>query len=395
MNLQGIPSISDLPMTGQRVLMRVDFNVPLQDGEITDDTRIRAALPSINHVIEEGGRLVLMSHLGRPKGKPNPVFSLEPVARRLAELLDVGEVTLTDSCVGDGAKRVVFESRESQVVLLENLRFHSGETENDDKFAQTLASYGEVYINDAFGTAHRAHASTVGVTKYIRKKGAGLLLKKELTALGGLLGEVERPYVAVLGGAKVSDKLDIIESLLQKVDVLLIGGAMANTLAAAVGGTYGNSLVELDKFPLARDLLARAEQRNVKLIIPDDVVVAAGLDATESTVVDASAVPDGQMALDIGPKTREKYKEFLSRAKTVFWNGPMGVFEKEPFAEGTFAVARAIAGSTAFSVTGGGDSVAAVRKSGLERGFDHISTGGGASLKLIEGKPLPGIAALS
>lgn len=395
MNFASVPKIKDIPLEGQCVLMRVDFNVPLENGKITDDTRIKAALPSINFALNKGARIVLMSHLGRPKGQPNPAFSLEPIAIRLAELLDVGEVTLTDSCVGDGARRVIRDLREGQVALLENLRFHPGETANDDKFARELATGADVYVNDAFGTAHRAHASTAGVTKYIRIKAAGLLLEKEIAALGSLLGEVRRPYVAVLGGAKVSDKIGIIENLMSKVDTLIIGGAMANTFAASLGGAMGSSLVEGDKLPLARDLLARAESKGVKLLIPTDAVVADGPDAVETAVVPLNQIPDGKMALDIGPVSRAAFAEALELAGTIFWNGPMGMFEKEAFSQGTFSMAKAISGAAAFSAVGGGDSVAAVHKAGLEKGFDHISTGGGASLKLLEGKVLPGIAALS
>jgi phosphoglycerate kinase len=338
--------------------------------------------------------LVLMSHLGRPKGTPMPEYSMEPVAARLAEILDIDEVVLTDSCVGDGARRVVLDLRDGEVAVLENLRFHPGETANDDKFAKDLASLGDAYVNDAFGTMHRAHASIVGVAKHIQKKAAGFLLEKELSSFGRLLGEVERPYVAVLGGAKVSDKIEMIESLLKKVDTLIIGGAMANTFAAAAGGRMGKSLVEKDKLPLARDLLLRAEQKGVRLMIPVDALSAADVNADAANTVSMKSIPDGELALDIGPETRAEFKEVLGLARTIFWNGPMGLYEKDLFAGGTYAVARAISGSAAFSVVGGGDSVAVVKRAGLEKGFDHVSTGGGASLKLIEGKVLPGIAAL-
>lgn len=394
MDINAIPKLEDMAVASQRVLIRVDFNVPIENGKITDDTRIRAALPSINYALEDGARVILMSHLGRPNGKPNPKYSLEPVAARLAELLDVGEVTLSDSCVGDGARRVVLDLRDGQVALLENLRFHPGETSNEDKFARDLAALADVYINDAFGTAHRAHASTVGVPRHIRRKGAGMLLIKELKALSSLHGEVARPYVAVLGGAKVSDKISIIENLMNRVDVLIIGGAMSNTFAAATGGSLGNSLVESKNLPLARDLLTRAESRGVKMLIPEDAVVADNPDASECEVVPIRQVPSGKMALDIGPRSRTQFREILGKAGTIFWNGPMGMFEKDLFSAGTIAIAKAISGAAGFSVVGGGDSVAAVRRAGLEKGFDHVSTGGGASLEFLEGKTLPGILAI-
>lgn len=394
MDLSKIKKLGDLEVGGKRVLVRVDFNVPLKDGVITDDTRIRAALPTIENLIGRGARVVLMSHLGRPKGKPEAKYSLEPVAARVAELLAAGEVALSDSCVGDGARRVVLDLRDGGVAMLENLRFHAGEEKNDDKLAKELAALGDVYVNDAFGTAHRAHASTAGVPSILRDKAAGFLMEKEVSALGRLLGEVDRPYVAVLGGAKVSDKIGIIENLLSRVNALVIGGAMANTFVAATGGALGTSLVETDKLPLARDLLGRAEAKGVKILLPTDAVVAAGPDATLTSVVPSNAVPAGMAAFDIGPASRAKFREVIGRAGTILWNGPMGMFEKPQFAEGTTAMAKAIAGSSAFSVVGGGDSVAAVMQSGLEKGFDHISTGGGASLEMLEGKILPGIAAL-
>lgn len=395
MNFSNLPKLKDLEVDGRRVLVRVDFNTPLKDGVITDDTRIKAALPTINYLLENGARVVLMSHLGRPKGKPVPEFSLEPVAKHLAELLDVGEVALTDSCVGDGARNVVQSLREGQVCLLENLRFHEGETKNDDKLAKELASFADIYVNDAFGAAHRAHASTAGVAKHVRIKAAGFLLEKEIKSLGALLKEVERPYVAILGGAKVSDKIEIIENLLERVNTLIIGGAMANTFIAAKGGKLGNSLVEADKFPLARDLMTRAESKGVLLALPTDAVAAEGPDATETQVVPAGEIPEGTAAFDIGPESAAAFKEIIGKAGTILWNGPMGMFEKSVFAEGTLSVAKSVAGCSAFSVVGGGDSVAAVRQSGLERGFDHVSTGGGASLEMLEGKILPGIAALN
>jgi len=372
MDLSAIPKVNDIEVESRRVLVRVDFNVPREGGQVSDDTRIRAALPTIGNLLERGARVVLMSHLGRPKGKHVPDLTLEPVAARLAELLEIGEVTLTDSCVGDGARRVALDLRDGQVALLENLRFHVGETVNDDKFARELASLADVFVNDAFGTAPRAHASTVGVAAHVHDKAAGLLLEKEIDALSKLLGEVERPYVAVLGGAKVSDKIGIIENLLAKVDTLIVGGAMANTFTAATGGELGASLVEQDKLPLARDIVGKAESQGVKLVLPSDAVVAKSPDAAETTIAKAGRVPAGMMSLDIGPQSVAAFKEAAGRAGTVFWNGPMGMFEKPAFAEGTMAMARAIAESAAFSVVGGGDSVAAVRKAGLERGFDHV-----------------------
>lgn len=395
MNLSTIKNLEDIEVAGKRVLMRVDFNVPLdEECRIVDDTRIVASLPSIKWIIENGGRLILMSHIGRPNGKTDPKLSLEPVAMRLAEYLESGEVTLTDSCVGDGAKKVIFDLRDGQVAMLENLRFHKGEMENDDKFARELANFGDIFVCDAFGSVHRSHASIVGVPRLIRTKAAGRLLAKEISAVGGLLGEVRRPFVAVLGGAKVSSKIGILENLMHRVNTLIIGGAMANTFIAATGGILGSSLVERDRLPLARDLIAKANSKGVKLLLPSDFIASQKVTSEEVKTVSAQDVPDGWMALDIGPDTCVKFKEALSRAGTIFWNGPMGMFEKSQFKKGTDFVARAIAGLSAFSVVGGGDSVAAIKKAGMEKGFDHISTGGGAALKLLEGKTLPGIAVL-
>ncbi|MCU0664040.1 MAG: phosphoglycerate kinase [Myxococcota bacterium] len=394
MDYSSIKRIKDIDVASRRVLVRVDFNVPIKDGKITDDTRIRAALPTINDLVTRGASVVLMSHLGRPKGKPEQKYSMEPVASRLAELLDNGEVLLTDSCSGDGARRVVFDLRDGQVALLENLRFHAGEEANDEKLSRELATFGEIYVNDAFGTAHRAHASTAGVAAFIRQKAMGFLMEKEVMALSKLLGEVTRPYVAVLGGAKVSDKIEIIENLMSRVDALVIGGAMANTFLAAKGMAMGSSLVETDKLPLARDIMARAEARKVRLLLPSDLVVAASPEAERGEVVSIDKVAPGKMALDIGPASSESFRELIMRAGTVFWNGPMGMFEKAPFAEGTLSMAKAAATSAGYTVVGGGDSVAAVNQSGLDHRFDHVSTGGGASLEMLEGKILPGLAAL-
>ena len=388
-----IKSIADLPIEGRRVFIRVDFNVPLTPAKgVADDSRIRASLPTIEHAVKRGARVVLASHLGRPKG-PTPGLSLEPVGARLAELLGK-EVLLTDEAVGDGARKVVNDLRDGDVALLENLRFFAGEEANDDGFARQLASYADIYVNDAFGTAHRAHASTAGMIKYVQEKGAGFLMLKEVQFLGRLLGEVERPYLAVVGGAKVSDKIAVLENLLGRVDAFLIGGAMANTFVKAKGGDVGKSKVEEDKMAVARAFLAKAEQRKVEVLLPSDAVAATSLDASEGTPVRADKVPSDMMALDIGPQAAAGFADRIARARTVFWNGPMGVFEKKPFAAGTLAVAKAVAACRGLTVVGGGDSVAAVNEMGVADQIKHISTGGGASLEFIEGKTLPGIAAL-
>jgi phosphoglycerate kinase len=390
-----IKTISELDIAGRRVFIRVDFNVPFSaSGAVSDDTRIRESLPTIKLAIEKGARVVLASHLGRPKGKPDKKYSLEPVAARLAELLGA-DVALTDEPVGDGARKVVNDLHAGSVALLENLRFSPGEEANDEGFARALASYTDVYVNDAFGTAHRAHASTAGIAKLLADKGIGLLMEREVKFLGKLLGDVERPFVTIIGGAKVSDKIGVLENLLARVDQLLIGGAMANTFLKAKGGKMGRSLVEDDKLALARAFLRKAEDANVDVLLPRDVVAAAGTKAESGRVVQAMSVPEELAALDIGPDTARGYGDAIARAKTIFWNGPMGVFESEPFAAGTLAVAQAVASTRgALSVVGGGDSVAAVQKSGLADKITHISTGGGASLEFLEGKKLPGLAAL-
>lgn len=389
-----IKSIAELPIEGRRVFIRVDFNVPLTPARgVADDTRIRESLPTIKHAIERGARVVLGAHFGRPKGKPNPKESLEPAAARLAELLG-REVLLTDEPIGDGARKVVSDLHEGDVALLENLRFHPGEEANDDGFARALAAFCDVYVNDAFGTAHRAHASTVGMVGHVAARGAGFLMLRELAMLGKLLGEVEHPFVAVVGGAKVSDKIGVLENLLGRVDAMIIGGAMANTFVKARGGEVGASRVEEDKLALARAFLKKAEEKGREVLLPRDVVYASSLEAVSGGTSPADAVPAGMMALDIGPDTARGFGDRLSRARTIFWNGPMGVFEKPPFAQGTFAIAQAIARSGAFSVVGGGDSVAAVQQSGLGAAITHLSTGGGASLELLEGKQLPGVVAL-
>src|SRR5580692_1379563 len=391
----GIKKISELDIAGRRLFIRVDFNVPLTaEGKVSDDTRIRESLPTIKLAIEKGARVISASHLGRPKGKTDKKYSLEPVAVRLAELLGA-DVTLSDEPVGDGARKVVNDLRAGAVALLENLRFSPAEEANDETFACALASYADVYVNDAFGTAHRAHASTVGMTKFVAQKGMGLLMEREVKFLGKLLGDVERPFVAIVGGAKVSDKIAVLENLLDRVNQLLIGGAMANTFLKAKGGHLGRSLVEEDKLAIARSFLKKAQAANVDVLLPRDAVAAAGIKAESGRVVQAMEIPEDLAALDIGPETSRGFADAIARAKTILWNGPMGVFESEPFAGGTMAVAKAVAAAPdALSVVGGGDSVAAVHKSGLADKITHISTGGGASLEFLEGKKLPGLAAL-
>ncbi len=388
-----IRHLEDLNLGGRRVFCRVDFNVPLDGSRVTDDTRIRAALPTIEHILEAGGRLVLASHLGRPKGERKPELSLEPAAALLAEMLGVGEVTLCDDCVGDGPRKVVGDLRDGQVAVLENLRFHPGEKANDENFARELAKLCDVYVDDAFGAAHRAHASVDALPRLMGEKGAGRLMQRELDALAKLRTEPARPYVAVLGGAKVSDKIGVLEELRQKVDTLIIGGAMANTFLAAAGHAMGRSLVEEDKLPLARALLQKADVGAVELLLPTDLRVADSLESQNPEVVGLDGI-DGRMALDIGPESAALFADRVRRAETVFWNGPMGLFEKKPFAAGTLAVAEAMAACPGYAVVGGGDSVAAVQQMGLAAKMGHVSTGGGASLEYLEGKPLPGVEAL-
>jgi len=390
-----IKTISDLDVQGRRVFIRVDFNVPLTPARgVADATRIKEALPTIRFAMERGARVILASHLGRPKGKPNPEYSLMPVAAYLADLLDK-EVVLADEPAGDGAKKVVSDLRDGGVAMLENLRFHPGEEANDESFARQLASYADLYVNDAFGTAHRAHASTVGMIKFVSDKGMGFLMDREVKFLGRLLGDVERPFVAIIGGAKVSDKLAVLENLLGRVNALFIGGAMANTFLKAKGGHLGRSLLEDDKLPLARSFLKKAEDRGVQVLLPRDVVAAAGTKSASGKVVSAMNVPEDLAALDIGPESAKAFADGVSSARTIFWNGPMGVFESEPFAAGTIAVAKALAATRGMlTVVGGGDSVAAIHKAGVAERISHISTGGGASLELLEGKKLPGLAAL-
>jgi phosphoglycerate kinase len=388
-----IARIDALDLRGRVTFIRVDFNVPLTpENEVSDDTRIRASLPTIQLAIEKGARVVLASHLGRPSGQRQPDMSLEPVGQRLAGLLDK-EVVFADDCVGDGVKKNIRDLREGDVLLLENLRFHKGEEKNDEHFARALADGVDVYVNDAFGTAHRAHASTVGMVRFVRDKGAGLLMMKELEHLGQILESPKQPFIAIIGGAKVSDKIGILTSLVERCNVVLIGGAMAYTFLRANRKKTGKSKIEADAVELAEKILKAASARKVQLLLPEDHVVAATFDehATPEVVTE---IQDDRMGLDIGPKTRERYRRVIQEAKTIFWNGPMGVFEWDAFAEGTMAVAQAVAESGAVSVVGGGDSVAALNKAGLEDKITHVSTGGGASMEFVEGKQLPGVKAL-
>ncbi|MGB8719664.1 MAG: phosphoglycerate kinase [Desulfobacterales bacterium] len=392
-------TVNDLDVKGKRVLMRVDFNVPLRDGKVANDARIRAALPTIRQIVQNGGRLVLMSHLGRPKGERNPAMSLAPCAPVLSQLLK-RPVAFVDDCLGAAVESAVAALADGDILLLQNLRYYEAETRNSLDFAAQLARLGDLYVNDAFGTAHRAHASTEGVTHYLEVCAAGLLMMKELDYLGRLLQNPEKPFVAVLGGAKISGKIDVIANLLPRVDRILIGGGMAFTFYKAKGFEIGASLLEEDRVGLARELLASAGD---KLVLPPDCVVAQTVDFAAHTVgelrtVDAEAIPAGWRGLDIGPKSLAAFGAILAPARTVVWNGPMGVFEIPQTAEGTYAVARILADITAggaVTVIGGGDSAAAVAKAGVEDKVSHVSTGGGASLEFLEGKVLPGVAALS
>lgn len=391
-----IKIINELDIAGKRVFIRVDFNVPQEEKTraIRDDSRIRAALPTILYALEQKARVILASHLGRPKGKRVAELTLLPVAERLSELLD-RKVIFPDDCIGDGVRKNVQELEECGVILLENLRFHPEEESNDPVFAEKLASLCHVYVNDAFGTAHRAHASTEGMVKYIKEKAAGFLMEKELKYLGQILENPGRPFIAIIGGAKVSDKISLIENLLTKVDAILICGGMAYTFLKANKLEVGKSLLEDDKINTARKLLERAGVKNIKMLLPKDHVVAPELsEGVASKVVSEKGIPRDQMALDIGPETIATFKEEIMNAKTVFWNGPAGAFELKPFDKGTVELARAIAESESLSVVGGGDSAAALRKAGLADRITHISTGGGAALEFVEGKNLPGVAAL-
>ena len=390
-------SIDDLDLDGKKVLMRVDFNVPIRDGKVDNDNRIVAALPTIRAALERGAAVILMSHLGRPKGQVKAEFSLRPVRDNLAQHLG-REVRFVEDCVGPRAEQAAADLKSGEVLLLENLRFHPGEQKPDTEpgFVEGLSRLGECYVNDAFGTAHRAHASMVGVAEQFDRRAAGYLMVKELDYFGQALASPGRPFVALLGGAKVSDKILLIENLLDKVDVILIGGAMAYTFLAAKGVAVGDSRVEDDKLDLARDLLAKAADKGVDLLLPTDHVCGRQFDeATEVRQVETTEIPAGWMGLDIGARTIELFGERIAAAGTIVWNGPMGVFEWPAFAEGTMALARACADSDAVTIVGGGDSASAAKKSGLADRFSHISTGGGASLELLEGKQLPGVAVLT
>lgn len=392
-------SIDNLNLKDKRVLVRVDFNVPLDENQrVTDDRRIKASLPTINKIVNDGGKAILMSHLGRPKGKIKPEFSLKPAAEKLSELLGK-DVKLAPDCIGDEVKKMIDGMNDGDVILLENLRFHLEEEKNDESFSRELAKFGDVYVNDAFGTAHRAHASTEGVTHFIDKCAAGYLMQKELDYLGSALSEPARPYCAILGGAKISGKIDVIMNLFDKVDTLIIGGGMAFTFFKAQGKEIGKSLLEEEKIGLANEVLKKAEESKIKFLLPVDVVVASQFkNDSPSETVKIDNIPPDKMGLDIGSETVKLFSDELLKSKTIVWNGPMGVFEMDNFAKGTFAVAKTLAEATAngaVTVIGGGDSAAAITKAGLDDKVSHVSTGGGASLEFLEGKALPGVEALS
>lgn len=392
-------SIDKINLEGKRVFVRVDFNVPLDENlNITDDIRIVESLPTIKKIINDGGKAILASHLGRPKGGPNPKYSLKPVAARLSELLNK-EVKLAPDCIGDEVKAMVDQMQNGDVLLLENVRFHPEEEKNDPEFSKKLSELADVYVNDAFGSAHRAHASTEGITKYVSTSVAGYLMQKELDYLGSAIANPERPFTAILGGAKISGKIDVINNLIDKVDTLIIGGGMAFTFFKAQGKEIGKSLLEEDKIELAKEILNKVSNSNVKFLLPIDVVVAPEFNNdSPSAVVSIDEIPSDKMGLDIGPKTVELFRDEILKSKTIVWNGPMGVFEMDNFAKGTFEIAKALADATeqgAVTVIGGGDSAAAIAKAGLKDKVSHVSTGGGASLEFLEGKILPGVAALN
>lgn len=394
MNALNKKTVEDIDVAGKKVLVRCDFNVPLKDGVITSDKRIVSSLPTIQYLLKNNAKVILCSHLGRPKGEVNPEFSLKPVAARLSELLGL-EVKMADDVVGESAKALAADLKDGEVLLLENVRFEKGETKNDPELSKKFADLAEIFVNDAFGSAHRAHSSTAGVAEHLPAV-CGYLIQKEIDFMGGALSNPKRPFVAILGGAKVSDKIGVINNLIDKVDTLVIGGGMAYTFFRALGHSIGTSICEEDKIDLAREMMEKAEAKGVRFLIPQDNRVGKEYDAnTESMVVDSDDIPDGWMGLDIGPKTEALFTEAVKGAGTVVWNGPMGVSEWDNFASGTIAVAKAVADSGAVSIIGGGDSAAAVQKLGFADKMSHISTGGGASLEFLEGKELPGIACLN
>jgi len=394
MNVLNKKSVEDIDVKGKKVLVRCDFNVKMENGVITSDKRIVASLPTIKYLLDNSAKLILCSHLGRPKGEFKPEFSLAPVAARLGELLGL-EVKMAKDVIGESAQSLAADLKEGEVLLLENVRFHAEETKNDPEFSKALASLAEIYVNDAFGSAHRAHSSTTGVADYLPAVG-GYLIRKELEYIGGALENPQRPLVAILGGAKVSDKIGVITNLMEKVDTLIVGGGMAYTFFAAKGYSVGTSICEEDKIDLAKEMMAKAEEKGVKFLIPvDNRLGKEYKEDTETMLVDSDNIPDGWMGLDIGPKTEALFADAIKGAGTVIWNGPMGVSEWKNFASGTIAVATAIAESGSISIVGGGDSAAAVQKLGFADKMSHISTGGGASLEYLEGKELPGIVALN
>ena len=389
-------TVDQLQVKGKHVLVRCDFNVPLKDGVITDENRITAALPTIQKLMQDGGKVILCSHMGKPKGEPKPELSLAPVAKRLGELLGKEVVfAKDDEVVGPNAKAAVAKMQDGDVVLLENTRYRKEETKNEDNFSQELASLADIFVNDAFGTSHRAHCSTVGVTKFVKESAVGYLMQKEIEFLGNAVENPTRPFVAILGGSKVSDKINVINRLLEKVDTLIIGGGMAYTFSVAMGGHVGNSLLEADKVEYAKEMMKKAKEKGVKFLLPVDTVIAQEFknDAPSKTVP-SGEIPDGWMGLDIGEESRKLFADAIQDAKTVVWNGPMGVFEFENFAAGTKAIAEAMANIDATTIIGGGDSAAAVNQMGYGDKMTHISTGGGASLEFLEGKELPGVAAV-
>jgi len=391
-------TIDDVQLQGKRVLVRVDFNVPMKDGKVTDDTRILESLPTIRKILADGGRAILMSHLGRPKGKVNPEFSLKPVAARLSQIIGK-PVIMAPDCIGEEVKKLAMAMKDGECMLLENLRFRPDEEENKEEFARSLAVLGDLYVNDAFGSAHRAHASTEGITRFIKPSVAGYLMQKELTYLGRAVSNPSRPYVAILGGAKISGKIDVIQNLLGVVDTLLIGGGMMFTFYKAQGLEIGKSLLEADKVDLAKRILEEAKQKKINIVLPVDCVIASGFEnGAERKTVSVRSIPPEWIGLDIGPETLKSFRDILLKAKTVVWNGPMGAFEMPNFATGTNELAKILVDITrggATTIVGGGDSAAAITQAGLAKAVSHVSTGGGASLEFLEGKVLPGVAALT